>query len=141
MRILLADGDTKIHVIVRVWLEKKGHCVDSVNNGKDALTALRNTTFDILITDVNMSLLNGIDLVKETLCLESSPKLIILLTSRCDNEQLKNHFASTKVHLHNKPFSPAALTELIETLSETNQQDTQMAGVSSSGNAILCQDS
>ncbi len=135
MRILLADDDTKIHVIVRMWLEKKGHCVDCVNNGKDALTALRNTAFDILITDVNMPLLNGVDLVKETLYLESSPKLIILLTSRCDNEQLKNHFASPKVHIHNKPFSPVALTELIETLSEKNQQDPQMAGVSSSGNA------
>ena len=135
MRILLADDDTKIHVIVRMWLEKKGHCVDSVNNGKDALTALKNTAFDILITDVNMPLLNGVDLVKETLYLESSPKLIILLTSRCDNEQLKNHFASPKVHLHNKPFSPAALTELIETLSEKNRQDPQMAYVNSSGNA------
>ena len=119
-------------ISVKMWLEKKGHCVDSVNNGKDALTALRNTAFDILIADVNMSLLNGIDLVKETLRLESGPELIILLTSRCDNEQLKNHFASPQVHLHNKPFSPVALTELIETLSEKNRQDPQMAYVSSS---------
>jgi DNA-binding response OmpR family regulator len=136
MRILLADDDTKIHVILRMWLEKKGHGVDSVNNGRDALTALRNTPFDILITGVNMPVLNGIDLVKETLRLESGPELIILLTSRCDNEQLKNHFASPKVHLHNKPFSPVALTELIETLSENNQQDTQMAGVTSSGYVV-----
>jgi len=135
MRILLADDDTKIHVIVRMWLEKKGHCVDCVNNSKDALTALENTAFDILIADVNMSLLSGIDLVKEALSLESSPELIILLTSRCDNEQLENHFASPRVHLHNKPFRPAALTELIATLSANNQQDTQMAFVVSSGDA------
>ncbi len=140
MRILLADDDTKIHVIVRMWLEKKGHRIDSVNNGKDALTALKNTDFDILITDVNMPLLNGVDLVKETLYLESSPKLIILLTSRCDNEQLKNHFASPKVHLHNKPFSPAALTELIETLSENNWQNPQMAGVGSLSNDTECRE-
>ena len=140
MRILLADDETKIHVIVRMWLEKKGHCIDSINNGKDALTALKNTAFDILITDVNMPLLNGVDLVKETLYLESCPKLIILLTSRCDNEQLKNHFASPIVHLHNKPFSPAALTELIETLSEKNRQDPQMANVSSSDNDTGYQD-
>ena len=135
MRILLADDDTKIHVIVRMWLEKKGHRIDSVNKGKDALTSLKNTAFDILITDINMPLLNGVDLVKETLHLETSPKLIILLTSRCDNEQLKNHFASPKVHLHNKPFSPAALTELIETLCEKNQQDPHLIGMSSSENA------
>lgn len=131
MRILLADDDTKIHVIVRMWLEKKGHRVESVNNGKDALTALRKIPFDILISDVNMPLLNGVDLVKEALTLEPGPKLIIILTSRCDNEQLKNHFASPKVHLHNKPFSPAALTELIETLSKNYQQDPQTARASS----------
>ena len=133
MRILLADDDTKIHVIMKIWLKKKGHCADSVHNGRDALTALKTTPFDILITGVNMPLLNGIELVKETLRLESGPELIILLTSRCDNEQLKNHFDSPKVHLHNKPFSPTALAELIETLTENNQQDSQMAGLTSSG--------
>jgi DNA-binding response OmpR family regulator len=132
MKILLADDDSKIHVIIRMWLEKKGHRIDSVQNGKDALTALKNSEFDILITDVNMPLLNGVDLVKETLLLEVGPKLIILLTSRCDNEQLKNHFASPKVHLHNKPFSPAALTKLIENLSDKIRQNLQTIGVNPS---------
>ena len=132
MRILLADDDTKIHIIVRMWLGKKGHCVESVNNGKDALTALRKIPYDILITDVNMPLLNGVDLVKEALTLKPGPKLIIMLTSRCDNDQLKNHFASPKVHLHNKPFSPAVLTELIESLSKNYQPDSQTARASSS---------
>jgi len=135
MRILLADDDTKIHIIVRMWLKKKGHRVESVNNGKDALTALRKTPFDILITDVNMPLLNGVDLVKEALIVEPSPKLIIMLTSRCDNEQLKNYFASPKVHLHNKPFSPAALTELIETLNKNYQEHPQTASGRSPYNA------
>ena len=129
MKILLADDDSKIHVIVRLWLEKKGHRIESVYNGKDALTTLKNADFDILITDVNMPLLNGVDLVKETLQLEDGPKLIILLTSRCDNEQLKNHFASPRVHLHNKPFSPAALTDLIENVSDNIRQNLQTIGV------------
>lgn len=136
MRILLADDDTKIHVIVRMWLEKKGHSVDSVHNGKDALAALKQTSFDVLITDVNMPLLNGLDLVKETLSLESAPKLIILLTSRCDDEQLKKHFDCPRVHIYNKPFSPAALTELIEALSKNHQNHPPLVGADSSGETL-----
>lgn len=132
MRILLADDDTKIHVVLKMWLEKKGHYVDSVHNGKDALATLKHIPFDILITDVNMPLLNGVDLVKETLPLEPGPKLIIMLTSRCDNEQLQNHFECPRVHIYNKPFSPAALTELIETWSEPSRNDLSWVGVEGS---------
>ena len=114
MRILLADDDSNIRYIVQMWLKKKGHFVENAQSGKEALDKLKTTAFDALITDVNMPLINGVDLVKKTLKLPQQPRLIVLLTSRCDISQLKEQLASPKIHIFNKPFSPAALTDLIE---------------------------
>lgn len=117
MRILLADDDSKIHLIVKMWLGKKGHEVATVNNGCEALSALQSGHYDILITDVNMPLKNGIELVREAMELTDSPPLMIIMTSRCDREDLAEKLDSNRVHLFNKPFSPADLANLVEQLA------------------------
>jgi len=117
MRILLADDDSKIHLIVKMWLGKKGHDVTTVTNGRDALEKLQTQHYDILITDVNMPLKNGVELVQEALPLPDSPPLMIMMTSRCDRENLAAQLDVNRVHLFNKPFSPADLAELVEKLA------------------------
>ena len=120
MKILLADDDPFIHHIVPLWLNRNGHEVSNVHNGLEALAKLKESGFDVLITDVNMPIMKGIDLVKEVLQLPQRPDLIVVLTSRCDTGQLKKEL-NPQVHLFNKPFSPAVLTELIERLHKENQ--------------------
>ncbi len=121
MKILLADDDPFIHHIVTLWLNRNGHEVSNAHNGLEALAKLKESSFDVLITDVNMPLMKGIDLVKEVLQLPKRPDLIVVLTSRCDTGQLKKELNNPQVHLFNKPFSPAVLAELIERLHKENQ--------------------
>lgn len=116
MKILLADDDSKMHVIIRLWLSRNGHEVETVMNGRAGLAKLEAEEFDGLITDVNMPLMNGVELVQAALALANPPGLIIVLTSRCDIAQLAEEVKARRVHLFNKPFSPAALAELIEEL-------------------------
>lgn len=117
MRILLADDDSRIHLIVRMWLARKGHEMVSARNGQEALDVLDEESFDILISDVNMPLMNGVELTKTVLGREDTPPLIIVMTSRCDSSELAEELDSPRVHMFSKPFSPAALTELVERLS------------------------
>ena len=114
MRILLADDDPKIHTIIELWLERNGHEVSAAKNGEHALEMLSSEHFDGLITDVNMPLMRGIDLVKHVLTLDDQPDIMIVLTSRCDLGELGKGVDSPKVHFFNKPFSPKALADLIE---------------------------
>ena len=116
MKILLADDDSKIHLIMRVWLGKNAHEVTTVTNGREALALLQAGRFDGLIADVNMPLLNGKELMRQVLTLADPPGMIILLTSRCDTDRIRAEIASDRVHIYNKPFSPRALSELIEKL-------------------------
>jgi len=110
---------------VQLWLRRNGHDVVSVYNGRDALAKLREGYFDGLITDVNMPLLKGVDLVKKTLLLPFVPKMIVILTSRCDLTQLKQDLDDPRVHIFSKPFSPSALMELIESLSRKARTDNE----------------
>ena len=121
MKILLADDDPKIHVIISMWLSKNGHQVVRVEDGREALAKIQEEFFDGLITDVNMPNLNGVELVKAVLALRQPPVFIVVLTSRCDVSQLQKELASASVHVFNKPFSPAALTNLIENLNTTQR--------------------
>ncbi len=117
MKILLTDDDANLRFVLQMWLEQKGHQLDTASNGKEALGYLKEHKYDILISDVNMPLMNGIELVEATLALSRQPELIILLTSRCDNTEIQKQFDSPKVHVYSKPFSPNHLTDLIETLT------------------------
>ncbi|MCK5114659.1 MAG: response regulator [Phycisphaerae bacterium] len=113
MNILLADGDSKIHLIIRMWLQNQGHEIFCTANGRSALELLEQNSYDCLITDVNMPLMNGIELIEKALKLPNSPKTIVVMTSRCDAGQIKSQIDNPKVHVFNKPFSPKVLTELI----------------------------
>lgn len=123
MNVLFADDDSKMHLILTLWLKKHAHEVDCVSDGQKALQLLEKQSYDILITDVNMPLVNGIELIHQAMALLTTPPLIIVLTSRCDIPELRNEIADASVHLFNKPFSPSALMELIDKLEQKKNQE------------------
>jgi len=122
MKILLADDDTNIHLVITMWLNRNGHEVASVYNGEDALEALTREKFDVLITDINMPLLKGYDLVHQVLDRPECPRLIVVLTSRCDVADLRRRLDNPRVHFLNKPFSPAGLAALIDEWDEPSPE-------------------
>ena len=61
LRILLAeDGPVNQEVAVGL-LELKGHHVEVVNNGKEALEALQRQTFDAVLMDIEMPEMDGLE--------------------------------------------------------------------------------
>jgi two-component system sensor histidine kinase/response regulator len=61
LRILLAeDNATNQRLAVRL-LEKMGHCVAVANNGKEALDAVERETFDLVLMDVQMPEMGGLE--------------------------------------------------------------------------------
>ena len=123
MNVLFADDDLKMHLILTLWLKKHAHQVDCVSNGKKALQLLEKQTYDILITDINMPLVNGVELIHQAMKLLTTPPLIIVLTSRCDIPELRKEIADASIHLFSKPFSPSALMELIDELELKKTQE------------------
>lgn len=62
--ILLADDNRTNQMVLAKMLEAGGHTVRIVSDGEEALDALERETFDLVLLDVNMPKLNGIEAAK-----------------------------------------------------------------------------
>ncbi len=77
-RLLLADDEAIIRKSLQRLLEAEGHEVVTVENGLDALQALREGKFDVLITDINMPGLDGERLMQEVHRLHTDTEVIVI---------------------------------------------------------------
>jgi len=115
-RIVLAEDDVHIIRVVSMWLKKHRHEVLEASNGKRALELVRAKQADLLITDVNMPVMDGITLAKACNA-EGLPRLgMVMLTSRCDQAELLDTLRGLPVLFHPKPFSPSRLVMEVEDL-------------------------
>ncbi len=63
-RILLAEDDDSMRAFLKRALEKGGHDVEAVGDGIDALAALISDRYDLLLADIVMPGLDGIELAR-----------------------------------------------------------------------------
>lgn len=59
LRVLVAEDDETLRFLSRRFIEKLGHTVTTVANGRDAVDAALTGGFDVVLMDVNMPLLDG----------------------------------------------------------------------------------
>lgn len=64
MRILVVDDEPMVRFLLTHFLQEEGHIVDEAVDGVEALEHLCQHAYDLLITDVHMPRLSGIDLVR-----------------------------------------------------------------------------
>ena len=70
--VVVADDDQGIRSLFRTALERAGFSVMLAANGRQALELVRSTRVDVLLLDLNMPGLNGLDTLRE---LRSDPLL------------------------------------------------------------------
>ncbi|MCH8112293.1 MAG: response regulator, partial [Proteobacteria bacterium] len=61
LRILIAEDNTVNQLLAARTLEKEGHWVDVANNGAEAVQAIRDFRYDLVLMDVNMPVMDGIE--------------------------------------------------------------------------------
>ena len=65
LRILLAEDNPINMMLIRELLRRRGHAVVEVSNGQAAVKALADGTFDLLLTDIHMPVMDGIESARE----------------------------------------------------------------------------
>jgi DNA-binding NtrC family response regulator len=63
-KILVVDDNRELREILEEYLRGEGDYVDGANNGKEALERYRDNYYDLIITDLNMPELAGMELIK-----------------------------------------------------------------------------
>src|SRR6184192_2279282 len=82
--ILVADDEPDMREIFSAWLRNLGCAVTEVSDGKEALEALARGKFDVLVTDVRMPRVNGVELVRQLNRSGSYTPVIIFVSGLVD---------------------------------------------------------
>jgi len=113
-RILVADDDPKHAQLIRLYLEKEGHQVITVGDGRSALDVARARKPDLVVLDVMMPLVDGLDVCR-ILRAESSVAIIMVTARSSENDMLLGLDIGADDYLP-KPVSPRELTARVRAL-------------------------
>lgn len=80
MRILVIEDDEMVGSGICKWLSKEGHTVDWLQDGLAAKQALQTEIFDVIVLDIGLPKMNGLDLLQH-LRSRSSTVPVLLLTA------------------------------------------------------------
>jgi two-component system, OmpR family, KDP operon response regulator KdpE len=85
-RILVVDDEPQIRRVLRTTLTSQGYEVQDARNGEDALVAIRNSRFDLVLLDMNMPGMGGVETCRS---LRSGSEVAIIMLTVHDSEQDK----------------------------------------------------
>ena len=121
LRVLIADDNRINQQVVAKILEKSGHRTETVANGEQALDALESSAFDLVLMDVNMPVLNGIEATKlyRFAALGQRRVPILALTADATAATAKRCTEAGMDACVTKPVEPARLLALIDRLVAT----------------------
>lgn len=108
--ILISDDSISIRQMLTFTLTEAKHEVIKTNNGLQALELAKKNQFDLIITDINMPLLDGLSLVRKLRTLPGYEfRPILLLTTETDPEKKKIAKMMGATGWIVKPFNPEKL--------------------------------
>jgi len=108
-RILIAEDDRAMRVFLDRALSRSGHDVNAVPSGESAARYVENEPFDLLVTDIDMPGMNGVDLARQVLAI--TPRQAILFVTGFAAQALEaTDVLASGASVLSKPF---ALSELV----------------------------
>ena len=105
--ILIAEDERRISDIVRDYLERAGFRVTTATTGREALAAARARRPDLIVLDLGLPEMDGIDVAKAVRAESTVP--IIMLTARVDEGDKVTGLEIGADDYMTKPFSPSEL--------------------------------
>jgi two-component system, cell cycle response regulator CpdR len=101
-RILLAEDEQAMREYLTRALEKSGYEVASVDRGTDAVPLLENEHFDLLLTDIVMPEMDGIELARH--CSKVSPQTQVMFITGFSGVTLRAGQSMPNAKVLSKPF-------------------------------------
>ena len=113
--VLVVDDEAHILRVVSYKLRGAGYCVLEAGNGEDAWQILQTSDVDLVLTDQQMPLMTGLELVETMRTLEHTARVPVLMLTARGFRLEKDELARADVlALIAKPFSPRLLLGHVE---------------------------
>jgi two-component system, OmpR family, alkaline phosphatase synthesis response regulator PhoP len=128
-KILVVDDEPKISQLVGDYLERAGYEVDVARDGKTALSRARTDKPDLIVLDLGLPQMDGLDLTRELRKTSNVP--IIMLTARSDESDKLIGLELGADDYITKPFSPKELVARVRVIFR------RIENVSSGGRELI----
>ncbi len=113
--ILSVDDSASVRQMVRLTLTGAGYNVVDAGNGSEGLTKAKSTSADLVLTDLNMPIMNGLEMIRELRKLPSYCGIpIIFLTTESDPQMKAQAKAAGATGWIVKPFQQDQLLGIIK---------------------------
>ena len=125
-RVLLVDDEPDILAPLRYALERSGFAVETAPDGERGLELARAERFDVVVLDVMMPRMSGLDVCRELRSASDVP--IIMLTARDDEVDRVLGLELGADDYVTKPFSTAELTSRVRSILRRRELDRASGG-------------
>ena len=112
-KILIVDDNKEFCISLADIFEAKGYEVESRNSGQAAIDRVKEKSFDIILMDIKMPAMNGVEAFKHIK--KISPRTaVIMITAYALEDLIKEALAEGAFGVLRKPFDVDKVLELIE---------------------------
>jgi DNA-binding response OmpR family regulator len=120
MRILLTEDNFIVGKSIKQILENKKYLVDWVQDGESCETALRTTNFDIIILDINLPDISGIEIIKKIRAKKNYTPILVVSARNSLENKIEGLDLGADDYL-TKPFDYEELLARINSLHRRNK--------------------
>jgi CheY-like chemotaxis protein len=115
VKLLIADDEPAVRALVHATLEGNDYQIIEAGDGVEALELVREESPSLVLLDVMMPRLNGLDVCR---AIKSDPStsdtMVVMLTAQAQQRDRERGMAAGADVYFTKPFSPLALLDLVE---------------------------
>ena len=122
-KLLIVDDEFRIRELIKKYAIYEGHEIDEAENGEQAVLKCRNNSYDLIIMDIMMPVLNGFDAVAQLRRFTNTP--VIMLSAKGEEYDRLTGFEVGVDDYVVKPFSPKELMMRIGAVLRRSGADKQ----------------
>ncbi len=117
-RVLVADDNPTVQGFVRELLRRRGYEMDLAEDGQEAVEKFREKTYDLVILDIGMPRMDGMQALRHIRARDAHVGVIIMTGYWADREEVEAEKLGAA--FLNKPFSLDAFWSLVDQLAENH---------------------
>lgn len=121
--ILVIDDDPLLRQYVELVLGQGGYSVSSVKSGALGLEALQQARWDLVLLDIEMPDMSGLDLLSLLRRYQKSPVKVMMMTARRDAETVTHSMVTGADGYLLKPFDPDGLLARVGVMLKAKPDD------------------
>lgn len=133
--ILIVDDEERIRRLLKMYLEREGFSIEEAPNGLEALEKAMETDYDVILLDLMMPEMDGIEVCQRLREKKSTP--VIMLTAKGEEANRVQGFEVGADDYIVKPFSPREVVLRVKAILRRASKTTYLSTETSAKNVIV----